>query len=79
MNDTIKTKFMSDTQQYLLIKDKPLSKWFKREPWEMGASIVIASGIVMLLQPFWMILYTWSFVVTLIGVALFVVVSKFPD
>jgi hypothetical protein len=33
----------------------------------------------MLLQPFALWLYTWSFVTTLAGTALFVVVSKFPE
>jgi hypothetical protein len=33
----------------------------------------------MLLQPFWLMLYTWSFVTTLVGTALYMVVSKFPE
>ena len=44
----------------------------------MAACIVIALGIFMMLQPFAMTLYTWSFVTTLAGVALFTIVSKFP-
>jgi len=40
---------------------------------------VIACGVLMLLQPFSLSLYTWSFVTTLAGTALFMVVSKFPD
>jgi len=44
----------------------------------MAACIVIALGIFMMLQPFALTLYTWSFVTTLAGVAMFTIVSKFP-
>ena len=53
-------------------------KWLKRGPMEMAACIVIALGIFMMLQPFALVLYTYSFVTTLAGVALFTIVSKFP-
>ncbi|MFO1090705.1 MAG: hypothetical protein U1E46_14130 [Hyphomicrobiales bacterium] len=52
---------------------------FRRGPWEMLATIVIALGVLMLMQPFSLTLYTYSFVTTLVGTAMFVVVSKFPD
>jgi hypothetical protein len=45
----------------------------------MVATAVIALGVLMLLQPFSLTLYTWSFVTTLAGTALFMVVSKFPE
>jgi hypothetical protein len=45
---------------------------------EMAACIVIALGIFMMLQPFTLALYTWSFATTLAGVAMFTIVSKFP-
>jgi len=53
-------------------------KWLRRGPLEMAACIVIALGIFMMLQPFVLTLYTWSFVTTLFGVAMFTIVSKFP-
>jgi hypothetical protein len=53
-------------------------KLLRRGPMEMAACIVIAAGIFMLLQPFAMALYTWSFVTTLFGTLMFIVVSKFP-
>ena len=53
--------------------------WLRRGPMEMAATAVIAIGVLMLLQPFSLTLYTWSFVTTLAGTALFMVVSKFPD
>ncbi len=52
---------------------------FRRGPWEMLATIVIALGIVMLMQPLALSLYTYSFVTILAGTAMFVIVSHFPD
>ena len=42
------------------------------------ATLLIVAGVFMLMQPFWLTLYTYSFAVTLAGTALFVVGSKFP-
>ena len=54
-------------------------RWLRRGPAQMVATAVITIGVLMLLQPFSLSLYTWSFVTTLAGTALFMVVSKFPD
>jgi hypothetical protein len=54
-------------------------RWLRRGPMEAVATVVIAAGVLMLLQPFWLPLFTWSFVTTLTGTALFMVVSKFPE
>jgi hypothetical protein len=54
-------------------------KWLRRGPLEMVACVVIGLGIFMMLQPFALILFTWSFVTTLFGTLMFTVVSKFPD
>lgn len=51
----------------------------RRGPWEMVASVTIALGVVMLMQPFFLWAYSWSFLVTLAGTAMFVVVSHFPN
>jgi len=51
----------------------------RRGPWEGLATIVIALGIVMLMQPLALALYTYSFVTILAGTAMFVIVSHFPD
>jgi len=45
----------------------------------MLASLIIGLGLFMLLQPFALVLYTWSFVTMLGGTVMFMVVSKFPD
>jgi len=52
--------------------------WARRGPLEMAASIVIAAGVIMMLQPFAMVIYSYSFVTTLAGLVMFTVVSKFP-
>jgi hypothetical protein len=51
----------------------------RRGPWEMVATILIGLGVFMLMQPFALWAFTWSFIVTLTGTILFVVVSHFPD
>ena len=51
----------------------------RRGPWEIVASILIAVGVVMLMQPFVLTLYTYSFLITLIGTVMFIVVSHFPE
>ena len=59
--------------------DRRPSRYFLRGPWEMAASIIIAIGVVMLMQPFSIWLYTYSFIVTLVGTVMFIVVSHFPE
>lgn len=54
-------------------------RWVKRGPWEMTAVIIIALGVVMLMQPLSLTLYSYSFVTLLVGTGLFTVVSKFPE
>ena len=54
-------------------------RWARRGRMEMLACIVIATGFLMMLQPFAMVLFTWSFVTTLFGTVMFMVVSKFPE
>ena len=54
-------------------------KALRRGKLELVACGVIAFGLLMLLQPFALILYTWSFVTMLFGTVMFMVVSKFPE
>ena len=51
----------------------------RRGPWEMLASIIIGVGVVMLMQPFVMWAFTYSFITTLIGTVMFIIVSHFPE
>jgi len=56
-----------------------LRRYFRRGPWELVSTAVIALGIIMLCQPFVLALYTYSFVTILAGTVMFTAVSKFPD
>ncbi len=51
----------------------------RRGPWELVASTLIALGVVMLMQPFLIEAFTYSFIVTLLGTLLFILVSHFPE
>jgi len=51
----------------------------RRGSWEMVASILIALGVIMLMQPFAIGLYTYSFIITLVGTVMFIIVSHFPE
>ncbi|CAL78349.1 conserved hypothetical protein; putative membrane protein [Bradyrhizobium sp. ORS 278] len=69
-----------------IAQDRPVqvtqSRWpraLRRGPMETVATVLIAAGVLMLLQPFALVLYTYSFVTTLAGVVMFTIVSKFPD
>jgi hypothetical protein len=48
----------------------------RRGPLEAIATTIIAVGVVMLMQPFSLTLYSWSFATTLFGTVLFTIVSK---
>jgi len=51
-------------------------KFLRRGPLEAIATAIIAMGVVMLMQPFFLALYYWSFATTLFGTVMFIVVSK---
>jgi hypothetical protein len=51
----------------------------RRGPWELVASVLIALGVLMLMQPFALWLFTYSFIITLIGTVMFIIVSHFPE
>ena len=51
----------------------------RRGAWELLASALIALGVFMLMQPLALWIFTWSFIVTLIGTVMFVIVSHFPE
>ena len=48
----------------------------RRGPLEAIATTIIAAGVVMLMQPFFLTLYSWSFATTLFGTVMFIIVSK---
>ena len=52
---------------------------FRRGAWETLATVLIAAGVFILMQPFSMWLYGWSFAVVLTGTIGYVIVSHFPE
>jgi hypothetical protein len=60
-------------------RSKGVGRWFRRGPWEAAAVVVIAVGVFMLMQPFWLALFSYSFVTILTGTLGFVIVSHFPE
>ena len=61
------------------MKKTGLRQWFRRGPWEIVAMVLIALGVVMLMQPISLTLYSYSFVTLLAGTGLFTVATKFPE
>jgi hypothetical protein len=51
----------------------------RRGPWETLASCLIGLGVFMLMQPFALWMFTWSFLVTLVGTVMYIIVTKFPE
>ncbi len=54
-------------------------RWARRGLMENVAIGLIALGVLMLVQPFLLALYSYSFVTVLAGTLMFTVVSKFPE
>jgi hypothetical protein len=53
--------------------------WLRRGPCEAVTMSLIGLGVVMLMQPFSLNLFSFSFVTILAGTLGFVIVSHFPD
>ena len=54
-------------------------RWARRGLMENIAIALIALGVIMLVQPFSITLYSYSFVTVLAGTLMFTIVSKFPE
>jgi hypothetical protein len=54
-------------------------RWLRRDPMENLASLVIGVGVFMLMQPWSIDLYGWSFPVILAGTLGFVIASHLPS
>ena len=73
---------MSAADKTAIVPRESLASRFlrlRRGPWEGLATVVIAAGVVMLMQPLSIDLYSWSFATILAGTVMFVVVSHFGD
>ena len=56
-----------------------IRKIFRRVYWENLSTVIILLGVFMLLQPFAMWMFTYSFIVILVGNIGFIITSHFPD
>jgi hypothetical protein len=54
-------------------------RWLRRGPCEAVTMTLIGLGVAMLMQPFSLNLFSYSFVTILAGTLGFVIVSHFPD
>jgi hypothetical protein len=54
-------------------------RWLRRSLWEGIATTVIALGVAMLMQPFSLTLYGWSFATVLAGTLVFTIATKLPE
>ena len=54
-------------------------RWARRGLMENIAIGLIALGVIMLVQPLFITLYSYSFVTVLAGTLMFTIVSKFPE
>ena len=67
---------MSENQER---RPSRLRRFFRRGIWENIATVLIAAGVIMLMQPFFLPLFTYSFAVIVAGTIGFVIVSHFPE
>ena len=56
-----------------------IRKIFRRVYWENLSTVLILIGVFMLLQPFAMWMFTYSFILILVGTIGFIITSHFPD
>ena len=54
-------------------------RWLRRGPCEAATMTLIGLGVVMLMQPFSIGFFSYSFITILAGTLGFVIVSHFPD
>ena len=67
-----------DTANGTATRSAAQRRFFRRGPWEAATIALIIAGVVMLMQPFSLTLYGYSFATVLLGTVMFIVVSKFP-
>jgi hypothetical protein len=63
----------------MMKRTSPIARLLRRGSLETIATAIIAAGVVMLMQPFSLTLYSWSLVTTLTGTVMFIIVSKIPE
>jgi hypothetical protein len=70
---------MNDTKMDEASLQRGKRRVFRRGPWENASTAVIGLGIFLLMQPFSLDLFSWSFTVILAGTLGFVITSHFPE
>ena len=70
---------MSVQQNHTPTPKRRWPRWARRGLLENVAIALIALGVFMLVQPFAITLYTYSFITVLAGTLMFTIVSKFPE
>jgi hypothetical protein len=53
--------------------------WLCRTPWERATGALIGLGLVMLMQPWALDVYSWGFTVLLAGVVGYSIAGKLPE
>jgi hypothetical protein len=56
-----------------------LCGWFRRTLWERITTVLIFAGLFMLMQPFSLTLFSYSFIVILVGTFGFTFATKLPE
>ena len=71
----------ADREHRLNGRESLLTRFLRRRrgPWENLATAIIAVGVLMLMQPFALSLFTYSFITILTGTVMFVIVSHFRE
>ena len=59
-------------------RPEPVRRWLRRAPWEFATTLLIAAGLLMLMQPFALVVFSYGFVVLLAGVVGFLIAGKLP-
>jgi hypothetical protein len=53
--------------------------WLRRAPWERATGGLIGLGLLMLMQPWALDVYSWGFTVLLAGVVGYSIAGKLPE
>ena len=57
---------------------KRARRWLRRAPWEIATTVLIAAGLLMLMQPFALVVFSYGFAVLLAGVVGYSIAGKLP-
>ena len=58
---------------------RQMKRLFRRKPWEQGTTALIGLGLLMLMQPWSLDVYSYAFTVLLAGVVGYSIAGKLPQ